>query len=120
MDARPRHDGRRPLARPSVPSVLEYGGRISTTTDTFIPVNGPQGVDARWKQLALQRINRRRRRNGRRRLPMKQLQYITIPAGVRRVAARPTMRLALEKTLLANNKTLRDAFRRAGVIQRTR
>jgi len=41
------------------------------------------------------------------------LKWVVIPAGTRRVEARPTMRLALNKTLTASN--LQAAFNRAGI-----
>jgi hypothetical protein len=87
----------KPAGGKTVPQMLEYGGdMIGLKPQWFLTKNVPRAF--RQKKKTNKRHN---------------LKYTVIPPGIYWVAARPTMRLAFNKTLTQQN--LQAAFRRIGV-----
>lgn len=93
----------------TVPQLLEYGGKINASEPTYIHVSR---ADKRAVNIAFRKQKQAARKKGRR-LLKSEVKWVEIPAGVRTVDARPTMRLAFNKTATAQN--LKFAFDRIGI-----
>lgn len=95
----------------SIPRLLEYGGSIYARkpTVTLASRTAPKWVTHYWKiKKAEVKAKRRRRGLTARQMPLpkkRDIKWVVIPPGNRRVEARPTMRLAFNKVATAGNLT---------------
>lgn len=108
-------DGARPVGGVTIPQLLEYGGSIQASRPTVLLA---ARVAPKWKhQYWLKKkaeVKARRKKQGKtaKQMPLpkkKDIDWVVIPPGNRKVKARPTMRLAFNETIKAKN--LKKHFR---------
>lgn len=102
-------DGARPIGGKTIPHLLEYGGGIHASRPTvkLAARTQPRWVTAYWKQKKNE-VKAKRKRLGKTAnqmpLPKKRdIKWVVIPPGNRKVEARPTMRLAFNEVVTAGN-----------------
>lgn len=102
-------DGARPIGGVTIPHLLEYGGGIHASRPTVLLAarTQPKWVTAYWKQKKNE-VRAKRQKQGKtaKQMPLpkkKDIKWVVIPPGNRKVEARPTMRLAFNKVVTAGN-----------------
>ncbi len=107
--AKLRKDGARGIGVVSVPQLLEYGGSIHARKPTVLLAakTQPKWVTSYWKTKK-DEVRAKRRRLGKtaKQMPLpkkKDIKWVVIPPGNRKVDARPTMRLAFNEVIKASN-----------------
>ena len=103
------HGGARTIDGVSIPHLLEYGGGVyaSRPTPILAKRTQPKWVTAYWKTKK-DEVRAKRQRLGMtaKQMPLpkkRDIKWVVIPPGNRKVEARPTMRLAFNKLVNAGN-----------------
>ena len=103
---------------PSIPSLLEYGGRVTVKKDKWIPRAAASMQDLRNEKARLEgRYGfRKNNRGGKRTVNMRKIKYVMIPKGTYSILPRPTMRLGFNQALNtpSRGRMLERAFAIAG------
>jgi len=108
-------DGARPVGGVTIPQLLEYGGSIQASRPTVLLAArvAPKWKHQYWlKKKAEVKAKRKKQGKTAKQMPLpkkKDIDWVVIPPGNRKVKARPTMRLAFNETIKAKN--LKKHFR---------
>lgn len=106
----PKTTAGRKIGNKTLPRALEYGVRFRENKPTYIPASR---ADGRARTIAWKKLNQKRKNKGRKRIKKSELKWVIIPPGSRVIDARPTMRLAMNKTVTSRN--LKTAFDRTRI-----
>jgi len=102
-------DGARPVGGVTIPNMLEYGGSVQASRPTVLLA---KRVAPKWKHnywlMKKAEVKAKRKKQGKtaKQMPLpkkKDIKWVVIPPGNRKVKARPTMRLAFNETIKAQN-----------------